>query len=139
MSIFKHKTKLVTGDSSGDGHEKSDDFYIESNLTKAEINAAYERGSEIIGFDFCKEIASEYENREFPLDKVKILEELGMFEYCCVDVMTDKKDNITGAYLYPESFLQVFLFIVKLGNSSFEYEQVKAESYIDIGGYGLYY
>merc|ERR1719230_615888 len=47
----KHRIRLVSGDDTGDGHGKSTDFTIMSNLDDEELKSAYRSGVEVLKFD----------------------------------------------------------------------------------------
>jgi hypothetical protein len=143
-----HTTSLVMGDWSRDGHCSSETIMISSNLTKNEIEAAYQVGSEKLGFDFMDEVAADYEDNLLEPTKLKKMVENGLaidrlFKY------DHEREKVQAAIdgraseeigLWTESYATIYLFIVKLGNPSFEYEvlprDVKPEIYI--GGYGLF-
>jgi hypothetical protein len=127
-----HRIDLILGDPSGDGHGKSQTVVINSNLSKHELLAPYQAGTKLVGFDFINEVCKEYEDcrmkREY---KTKLLE-LGFFDF-----YEDGLEQDT-CYLDQELFAQIFLFICKLGDTLFEYQIVESNSYINIGGYGLF-
>jgi hypothetical protein len=127
-----HRIDLILGDPSGDGHGKSQTVVINSSLSRGELLAAYQVGRFIVGFDFINEVCKEYEDcrmkREY---KTKLLE-LGFFDF-----YEDGLEEDT-CYLDQELFAQIFLFICKLGDTLFEYQIVESNSYINIGGYGLF-
>jgi hypothetical protein len=129
------RIKLVIGDWSCDGHEKSDDYYIESNLSKKEIEKAYKKGTKLLGFDFSEEIAECYEDSTLPKDKWEKFKELG---YTGGFDSEDQADE-NGVNIWLEEFLDLYLFIIQLGNPDFKYELVEEEDTIHIGGYGLYH
>ncbi len=127
-----HRIDLILGDPSGGGHGKSQTVVINSSLSKHELLAPYQAGTKLVGFDFINEVCKEYEDcrmkREY---KTKLLE-LGFFDF-----YEDGLDQDT-CYLDQELFAQIFLFICKLGDTLFEYQIVESNSYINIGGYGLF-
>jgi hypothetical protein len=128
-----HRINLILGDPSGDGHGKSQTVVINSSLSKHELLAPYQAGTKLVGFDFINEVCKEYEDcrleREY---KTKLLE-LGFFDF-----YEDGLEEDT-CYLDQELFVQIFLFICKLGDTLFEYQIVESNSYINIGGYGLFH
>jgi phosphopantothenoylcysteine synthetase/decarboxylase len=130
------------GDWSSDGHGKTDNLVIKSNLTVAEINEAYKRGTKIVGFDFCDEVAKEYEDRRLSNEHMKLLVAQGYDEKSVERVEYDNDDDdYDGDYsLWTDSYPDIWLFIVKLGNPNFKYEEVvDSAQRINIGGYGLFY
>jgi len=127
-----HRIDLILGDPSGDGHGKSQTVVINSSLSKHELLAPYQAGTKLVGFDFINEVCEQHEDcrmkREY---KTKLLE-LGF-----PDFYEDGFDQDT-CYIDQELFAQIFLFICKLGDTLFEYQIVESNSYINIGGYGLF-
>lgn len=136
---MNHIITLVLGDWSHDGHEKTETINIRSNLLKAGIEEAYALGTEKLGFDFCKEIAADYEDNMLDNEKWEALKKLG---YQDDDLEEDGiKYNEGDISLWTDSFTDIYLFIVKLGNDEFEFEYLSEvqNPQIKIGGYGLFY
>lgn len=110
------------------------DFIIETNLTKEEVCKAYNDGVKIVGFNFIHDYCTD----ETTIDHncAKKLVELGLQDF---KLSKNKKDCENGYWLNAEDFLNIYLFICKLGNSEFIYEKVDDKSLpsIDIGGYGI--
>jgi hypothetical protein len=134
-----NRIELIIGDWSGDGHERTDKFIIDSNLNKNEIVEAYERGVDIIGFDLSTDVCDDYEDHYMPLDKYATLTRLGFIyprEY------DGDAINIEGdaVYMHSELFAYIYLFFVKKGNDQFDFSMIKftTENSIPIGGYGLF-
>jgi hypothetical protein len=120
---------LIIGDYSGDGHKQMETITIESNLTILEINEAYNKGIEKLGFDFVAECFAEFEDHSIDDSKYRKLIELGM------------PPDLINEYLETDSneeYLFIYLFIVKLGNPEFIYSEVNIPK-INVGGYGLFY
>lgn len=127
-----HRIDLILGDWSGDGHGQSQTVIINSNLRKDELLTAYEAGTKLVGFDLINDVCEEYEDNRMKREyKTKLLD-LGF-----PDFYEDGLEEDT-CYLDQELFAQIFLFICKLGNPSFEHEIVESDSFIHIGGYGLF-
>lgn len=147
MNNLPHTTTLVLGDWSDDGHGKTDIVMLASNLDSEEIAEAYEKASKKLGFNFINDVAADYEDNELPTDYLKKLVEYGLslkqvFEYE-YDIERAEKalenEDSEGVPLWPDSYTQIFLFIVKLGNPEFEFKILEDDTdRIDIGGYGLF-
>lgn len=136
MKVNVSKINLTIGDYSSDGHGKKEDYLIESNITLAELKKAYAIGSEKVGFDLIDQIAAEYEDSSFPQKHLLKLKELG-FDYDLFDEKYCRDDDLN---LQDEEYVDIFLFICKLGNEEFKYEFLNDDSdNWDIGGYGLFY
>lgn len=132
---------LVVGDYSGDGHSKTDVFFITSNMDRKAIKEAYSKGSKKLGKDIVKTICKNYEDSKFP---IKLLEKLGI-DYTTLDGYHDYQDEFdsdfdTEVHVYQDDWVQIYLAVVKLGCPSFEYTMMDSNNIaINIGGYGLYY
>jgi len=139
QSTETNRIKLMMCDWSGDGHNISEDTFIDTNLTKKEINEAYEKATELLGFSFCDDVASDYEDSQIEVEKVKKLRELGYTKEFGYDG-DDLEDDMGMVPLDVEGFLNVYLFLIKLGNPAFTYSIIKEdmEGWIEIGGYGLF-
>ena len=127
-----HTIVFEAGDSSGDGHGKSRDWTIYSNLSKTEVQAAYGKAVTDLGFDPTDNF-DDYEANRLPSDQADKLIANGF-------VPVDRYDDGT-IYFYPQALFNLFLFMVKLGNPEFEYEEDKdkGRNVIHIGGYGLFH
>jgi len=150
MSTLDNTISLVLGDPSDDGHGKTDTFVIKSNLDQKDIEAAYKKGSEKLGFNLINEVCEEYEDSLLPKDKIDILVKNGFTidnlmsssDYDREDAEEAfEDDESSGFNINSEYFANTYLFIVKLGNKDFQYEMLKGKlnPTIDIGGYGLFY
>lgn len=123
------KINLIVGDWSGDGHEKTEVFIIESNLSPDEIKDAYAKGSKILGFNLIRKVCIEYEDNFIPFSIAKILNSHLNTEF-----------NIDGqlSLVIPKQWVDLYLKIVHLGNDSFKYGYIAGVD-INIGGYGLFF
>lgn len=119
------------GDPSDDGHGKTDDFIIETNLTRQELQSAYQNGSEMVGWDFVSCVAEGYEDNLFPLVKYERLQEFGN------EIAYDRYEN--DVYVDRDTFARTYLFIAKLGNPELVWKSIPDTVSIDIGGYGLFW
>lgn len=115
------------GDSSNDGHGRTKSIMIDSNISANELYKSYNLGCNILGFDLIKEVAANYNDHSISKEYFEEMIRLGYNDSFC-----------DPEYLDDESFVDLFLFIVKLGNSNFTYTIIYNIPYIDIGGYGLF-
>ncbi len=148
MNNFPHTTTLVLGDWSDDGHGKTDLVIIESNLDKEEIWAAYRKASKKLGFKLVEDVCADYEEGGISQDYLKTLIENGLNIEKVFDTDYDLKEAkkvLEGddpdelVNLWTNSYTEIFLFIVKLGDPEFEYNIIEDDSSrINIGGYGLF-
>lgn len=119
---------LIIGDYSGDSHDKKERYSIESNISLSALKRAYKRGTKKLGFDFIGSVAAEYEDNSLSENYVDILKSKG---YDFTDIDTDS--------LEEDIYLDIFLFIIKLGNDSFKYKlKEESDDRWNIGGYGLF-
>lgn len=126
--------KLVIGDSGGDGHDHTATFIIESNLSLHGLRNAYEIGSSKLGFDFMSCVADEYEDSTISKKFLTKLEEFG-YEHPLSDHRSEDKKHLSW-----DDYIDISMFICKLGDKSFEYKIVddKFPTW-EIGGYGLFH
>lgn len=131
------KIKLIVGDWSDDGHGKTDIYLIKSNLSKKDIEEAFDQGVAKIGCDItdhCKgytdsKIAREEYNK-FVAQGFK----RGDYIY------EDEDDESGPFYVSSETYRDLYLFTVKCGNDNFIFKHVfeDRKNDIKIGGYGLF-
>lgn len=124
------KIKLVVGDWSKDGHEKSEDIYIESNLSIKDLTKAYKKGVSIVGLDVQSEVAANYQDSNISKKDLDKLINAGL------EIELDEDGD--EFYLDENSYSEIWLFVAKLGNPAFEYSFLEAEEQLNIGGYGLF-
>jgi hypothetical protein len=125
-----HVMNLVIGDWSDDGHGKTDVNTISCSISNRALEKAYVKGTEIVGFDFSETVAVEWQDSSIPIEKVKRLEELGW-----INRLEDADEESYS--IYTDMFLDIWMFIAKLGDPSLQWEKVK-NSDVHIGGYGLF-
>lgn len=123
--------ELVAGDWSHDGHGRTGSFMIDSNLNLEEIEKAYKKATKMLGFDFCNEACTGYEENYLREDHIEAMEKCGL------EVIYDYEEE-DRKYVFSEEFVQMYLDIIKLGNESFRYSFVTGITK-RIGGYGLFY
>lgn len=135
---MKHIITLVLGDWSHDGHNQSETVNIRTNLNKKEMEKAYRAGTEKLGFDFCAEVAEDYEDNSVPSEYWELLKQAGYKNEGLEKEAVKFNDGEIS--LWTDSFIDIYLFIVKLGNDKFESERLldKDNPQIKIGGYGLF-
>lgn len=126
--------QITMGDPSADGHGKSDTFLIGSNLTKNEVLKAYQAGTQLLETDLINDFCADYEDCILPHSFITKLEEFGLPDDI-VDNLYEEEDDI-GYSICHDEWVELFLFVCRLGNPIFEFKQI--DNCIDIGGYGLY-
>ena len=135
-----HTITLITGDWSGDGHEKTDSVTIYSNLNMKELEAAFTRGEQVIGINFADQF-SEYEARTLPYE---MIQKMSKHFDTGFDVPQDIDPNEVDSscydeMLYSREYTHFWLEIAKIGNPELVYEYCKTGPTLSIGGYGLFY
>lgn len=129
---MKHQIELILGDWSGDGHSQTESFHILSNLNSREIYKAFQAGVKILGFDIT-DFCSDYEDTEISVEFFSALATKGMD----VSGYYITLDNTSTVNLDSNNYFSIYLFTIKLGNPSFNYE-VNKMSQINVGGYGFF-
>lgn len=131
--------QLVLGDWSNDGHGKTDSVFIESNLTAQQIQDAYVAAmNKLPALKCLNTLAEDYEDSELSNDHITALREAGY----PIDKFVKEYEEGYGDDCTPsvdkESYTDIYLFIVLVGNPEFKHEVVSLDD-INIGGYGLFY
>ena len=143
MNELTNIISLVIGDWSGDGHSQSNTIVIKSNLDKKAIEKAYKKGTKKLGFDFIKDIAADYADQNLSKERLDVLLKHGL-KTKDLDLDFDLKrkeyEEGPGVNIWHDDYVEIYLFIVKLGNEEFKYELLEGDvnPTIHIGGYGLY-
>lgn len=133
---MKNKIRLVVGDWSKDGHEKSSDVYISCNLTAKEIEKAYKKGAKAIGLDVRETVASEYQDPYLLKEHYEKLKKAGYKEE--LEPYDDTEKTPTKFYINDDCFAEMFMFVAKVGNPALEYELAENSESVNVGGYGLF-
>lgn len=135
-----HKITLVVGDWSGDGHDKSDTYIIESNLDLEQLSAAYKAGVQLLGTDLVEDICSDYEDNSFPVEVFNKLQALLGPHKVQLDLDEDYPEAEEEFRVYDsELWVDLILGVCKLGNPSLEWSLIDPDASWHIGGYGLFY
>ena len=116
----KYLLDLVIGDSYTDkcGQENTIGFKIKSNFTKEKLLESYESGCDYLGFDPRKVI---YDNYGFITQSY--IKKIKSQKY--TDMVGFIYEYTNDVAITEEKFFKLFVWIVKLGDSSFEFEEVK--------------
>lgn len=143
MSNKRKRFKLVVGDWSSDGHEKTEDVYFMINVkTVKDVEKAYAVGTKKLGFDLKNDCCAEYEDNKISDDQVVKLKASGIdlkaaFNF---DDADDDPDEEDFQFMDPQTFAHLYMFIAKLGDPKLEFTQVNTDRIerINVGGYGLF-
>jgi hypothetical protein len=127
---MEHIFKIEMGDPGGDGHDKSDEYFYQSNYPLSEIQKAYEKSCKKTGVDLHNS-CSEYEDSTIDESVIEALESAGM----------DIKKIIPDAeYVNIDNFSSLIIEFVRLSMpKDFKCERTmnKIKSLGNFG-YGLY-
>ena len=111
--MSKYNVCFTLGDPSGDGHANTSDYHMVSNYSAKEIDEAYKKATEILGFNFVEKIGVNYQDNELRepyfsilVEKEIIKEEDYKYEY-------DGK-TLLDTYLDESDFIDIFKSICKL-------------------------
>lgn len=131
-------TYLNVGDFYGDGHGRYETIIVDHNLENSnELLAAYKAGTKIVGIDLRRDVLAEYEGR-MEVEQYDILS-----KHIDITKYATKEEYHEGPEVYledgPGGFAQIWMEIAQLGNPEIEFEFVKMNEMLDIGGYGLFY
>lgn len=124
-----NKIILKVGDWSNDGHNITDSYTIECNMTTKKLSRII-RGQKLI--DINSE-CSEYEDSSLSVECTNKLIELGIIDS---SMDRDYQDE-NRVLIYPDVWVEILLKVVKHLVPEFEYRIISNEE-INIGGYGLY-
>lgn len=148
------------GNPSGDGHGKCERHFAKSNYSPKEISKAYKSATELLGFDFVKEIATDYMDGSISCKYTGKLLKHGIlkpsdFEYS-EEEWKEYIDSISenGSFDYEDlnedfygldqdTFVDIFVKIIKLILPDFELTEIITPtdgylSELEGAGYGLF-
>lgn len=120
--------KLVVGDWSGDGHDKTISYYFKSFVELSAIEFIYKRNAEFIGFDIF-DYCNEYEDNLIPKEKLDLLSDY-------MNLRNIDKDGEENYCIFPSDFKDIFLTIVNSNEPLIE--EIQIPEFSLHGGYGLF-
>lgn len=109
--MSKYNVCFTLGDPSGDGHANTSEYHMVSNYSAKEIDKAYKKATEILGFDFVENVGVDYQDNELREPYFSILVEKGIikkedYEY--------EDENYLNTYLNEDEFIDIFESICQL-------------------------
>lgn len=127
---------FVVGENGCDGHGKSNIYGIKSNIPPIELQSSYQQGVDRLGYDITR-YCQEYEDNKIHPSFQQALRLKG---FVLPTILSFRNEEVEKSleYIDSDTFVEIFLFTVRLGNPSFGYSKVTIPSF-EIGGYGLYY
>ena len=127
--------KLVVGDWSDDGHGKTEEFVIESNLTVKQVEKAYAKGAKKLGVDLKREVAVDFDTPV--ISKATLLKFYGQEKK--IPDFYDLSEDSKNLFIDPLAYTELYLLTIKAGEPKFKYKFVDdRDNVVNIGGYGLF-
>ena len=111
--MSKYNVCFTLGDPSGDGHANTSEYHMVSNYSAKEIDEAYKKATEILGFNFVEKVGSDYEDNEFREPYFSILVEKGVIKKEDYEYEYNGK-TLFDTYLDESDFIDIFRNICKL-------------------------
>ena len=111
--MSEYNVYFTLGDPSGDGHANTSDYHMVSNYSAEEIDEAYKKATEILGFNFVEKVGLEYEDNELHEPYLSILIEKGIIKKEDYKYEYDDK-TLLDIYLDESNFIDIFKNICKL-------------------------
>ena len=142
MSELKYNVCFTLGDPSGDGHANTSDYHMVSNHPAKEIDEAYKKATEILGFDFIEEVGSDYQDSHIREPYFSILVDKGVIDK--KDYEYEYKGEIEiDTYIGEDEYLDIFENIINLVLPDFtmQYRNLEEEQIFCLEGaaYGIAY
>ena len=117
-----HLTVITIGDFSGDGHQKTQDFYIRSNKTRDELREAWFAAKNIVPEELWPStLCSEYEDCKMSPDTITQLQALG----------APLPEN--PLWVTEEDMFKLTLWFLKQGDNEAHFEHIEAPSLMFCG------
>ena len=113
MSELKYNVCFTLGDPGGDGHANTSDYHMVSNYSAKEIDEAYKKATEILGFNFVEKVGVNYQDNELHEPYFSILIEKGIIKEEDYKYEYDGK-TLLDIYLDESDFIDIFKSICKL-------------------------
>ena len=111
--MSKYNVCFTLGDPSGDGHANTSEYHMVSNYSAKEIDEAYKKATEILGFNFVKKIGINHQDNELHEPYFSILIEKGIIKEEDYKYEYDGK-TLLDTYLDESDFIDIFKSICKL-------------------------
>ncbi len=144
---LKYRLSFCIGDPSEDGHGKKRNYYINCNYSSEEIDKIYKQLTDKLGFDFCKEAASEYESQELAPEFTEKLIEIEFLDKDDEGIVPEGDRWYTpGSYHFEkiDEFLLMFFNLLQMIQPDLDYEFVQLDwgnlvRPLNGAGYGFFY
>lgn len=147
--MSKNIINFVIGDWSYDGHGRTRDIKISSNLSDGQIEKAYKKAVKKIGFNLINECCYDSDSRSIEFQYIKKLHKSGfdikkLFEHNdsnndeIMDAIISNKKCELRCEINCDIYFEIYMHFIKIGDDNFQYEIIEGRS-INIGGYGLFW
>lgn len=138
------KLRLIVGDWSGDGHEKTDTIIVKVNKTEKELSDAYDKSHKLTSIDFSETCCCEYQTCEISKDVydavVKHFSETTGTKWKELYSRSDDDDYDNGVVEDSKMFAELYLEFIQLTLPDLVWKFVDDSiPELNIGGYGLFY
>ena len=111
--MSEYNVCFTLGDPGGYGHANTSDYHMISNYPAKEIDEAYKKATEILGFNFVKKIGINHQDNELHEPYFSILVEKGIIKEEDYKYEYDGK-ILLDTYLDESDFIDIFENICKL-------------------------
>ena len=125
---MKYNITFRLGDPGNDGHCIIEEYHITANHSVEDITEAYNKTTEVLGFDFIEKIGKDYDsNFWIPVEYTKKLLEFGIItdEYVTKEDETERYGPPEGCYEFDDAtleFIDIFFSIVKYSLPDFSWK-----------------
>ena len=109
--MSEYNVCFTLGDPSGDGHGNASEYHMVSNYSAEEIDEAYKKATEILGFNFVEKVGSDDSELHEPY--FSILVEKGIIKKEDYEYEYNGK-TFLYTYLDEDNFIDIFEDICKL-------------------------
>ena len=142
MSELKYNVCFTLGDPSGDGHANTSEYHMVSNYSAKEIDEAYKKATEILGFNFVKKVGVNHQDNELHEPYFSILIEKGIIKEEDYKYEYDGK-TFLDTYLDEDEFIDIFENICQLvlPDLLIDYRDLEEQQIFSLEGaaYGIAY
>lgn len=142
MSELKYNVCFTLGDPGGDGHANTSDYHMVSNYPAKEIDEAYRKATEILGFDFVEKVGADYQDSKLREPYFSILVEKGIIKREDYEYEYEGETHL-NAYLDEDDFIDIFEKICNLvlPDLALNYRDLDEEQIFSLEGaaYGIAY
>jgi hypothetical protein len=113
-----NKYKLTIGDWSGDGHEKTEIIFLETNRSSKEIDELYKKSASLTGIEF-KKLFKDYEEYSLNKDVIEAFQKHGInISNCLEEYEIEEFEESPEEFGFSvDSAVKLFIEYLKLSDS----------------------